>query len=89
MLDRLERLERLGEAAIKAVVARLAQGEAVAALARKYGTSRQSIMRIRQANSPETHITKADTNDNPVHRSTPHPRAAGHCQDNALLGHQG
>jgi transposase-like protein len=43
------------------VVARLAEGEAVAALAREFGTSRQSIMRIRQAYSPETHITKPDT----------------------------
>ena len=57
----LGRPNGLGEAAIKAVVARLAQGEAVAALAREYGTSRQSIMRIRQANAPETPITKADT----------------------------
>jgi len=57
----LGRPNGLGEAAIKAVVARLAQGEAVAALAREYGTSRQSIMRIRQANAPETHITKAET----------------------------
>ena len=55
----LGRPQSLGEAAIKAVVARLAQGEAVAALAREFGTSRQSIMRIRQANSPETHIAKA------------------------------
>ena len=31
------------------VVLRLGQGEAVAALAREYGTSRQSIMRIRHA----------------------------------------
>jgi putative DNA-invertase from lambdoid prophage Rac len=45
----LGRPQSLGEAAIKAVVARLAQGEAVAALAREFGTSRQSIMRIRQA----------------------------------------
>ena len=45
----LGRPHGLGEAAIKAVVARLAQGEAVAALAREFGTSRQSIMRIRQA----------------------------------------
>ena len=44
----LGRPQSLGDAAIKAVVARLAQGEAVAALAREYGTSRQSIMRIRQ-----------------------------------------
>jgi putative DNA-invertase from lambdoid prophage Rac len=45
----LGRPQSLGEAEIKAVVARLAQGEAVAALAREFGTSRQSIMRIRQA----------------------------------------
>ena len=45
----LGRPQSLGEAAIKAVVARLAQGEAVAALAREFGTSRQSIMRIRQS----------------------------------------
>ena len=44
----LGRPQSLDEAAIKAVVARLAQGEAVAALAREFGTSRQSIMRIRQ-----------------------------------------
>jgi putative DNA-invertase from lambdoid prophage Rac len=44
----LGRPQSLGEAAIKAVVARLALGEAVAALAREFGTSRQSIMRIRQ-----------------------------------------
>ena len=35
--------------ASKIVVERLERGEAVAALAREYGTSRQSIMRIRQA----------------------------------------
>ena len=46
---KLGRPQSLGEAAIKTVVARLAQGEAVAAMARAYGTSRQSIMRIRQA----------------------------------------
>jgi len=34
---------------MKAVVARLVQGETVAALAREYGTIHQSIMRIRQA----------------------------------------
>ena len=45
----LGRPQSLGEAEIKAVVARLAQGEAVAALAREFGTSRQSIMRIRQS----------------------------------------
>jgi putative DNA-invertase from lambdoid prophage Rac len=57
----LGRPHGLGEAAIRTVAARLAQGEAVAALAREFGTSRQSIMRIRQANAPETHITKAET----------------------------
>ena len=35
--------------ASKLVVERLERGEAVAALAREYGTSRQSIMRIRQS----------------------------------------
>jgi len=35
--------------ASKMVVERLERGEAVAALAREYGTSRQSIMRIRQS----------------------------------------
>ena len=50
----LGRPQSLGDAAIKAVVARLAQGEAVAALAREYGTSRQSIMRIRQARTYTT-----------------------------------
>ena len=44
----LGRPQSLGEDAIKAVVARLGQGETVAALAREFGTSRQSIMRIRQ-----------------------------------------
>ncbi len=39
--------------ASKLVAERLERGEAVAALAREYGTSRQSIMRIRQsANAP-------------------------------------
>ena len=38
--------------ASKQVVERLQRGEAVAALAREYGTSRQSIMRIRQAQTP-------------------------------------
>ena len=47
----LGRPQSLGEAAAKAVMARLAQGETVAALARDYGTSRQSIMRIRQAHA--------------------------------------
>jgi putative DNA-invertase from lambdoid prophage Rac len=46
----LGRPRGLGEAAREAVMARLAQGEAVAALAREYGTSRQTIMRIRPAN---------------------------------------
>ena len=46
----LGRPKGLCEAACEAVMARLAQGEAVAALAREYGTSRQSIMRIRSAN---------------------------------------
>jgi transposase-like protein len=41
-------MEINSEAETKAVVARLAQGEAVASLAREFGTSRQSIMRIRQ-----------------------------------------
>ncbi len=45
----LGRPKGLGKADAKAVMARLAQGEAVAALARDYGISRQSIMRIRQA----------------------------------------
>ena len=45
----LGRPQSLDQAAIRAVVARLAQGEAVAALAREFGTSRQSIMRIRQS----------------------------------------
>jgi len=44
----LGRPQSLGEDEIKAVVSRLTQGEAVAALAREFGTSRQSIMRIRQ-----------------------------------------
>ena len=38
--------------ASKMVVERLQRGEAVAALAREYGTSRQSIMRIRQVQTP-------------------------------------
>jgi len=37
--------------ASKLVLARLQRGEAVAALAREYGTSRQSIMRIRQTSA--------------------------------------
>ena len=43
----LGRPQSLSAAAAKEVMARLAQGETVAALAREYGTSRQSIMRIR------------------------------------------
>jgi hypothetical protein len=46
---KLGRPQSLGEAAAKAVLSQLAQGVTVAALARDYGTSRQSIMRIRQA----------------------------------------
>jgi len=38
--------------ASKMVVERLQRGEAVAALAREFGTSRQSIMRIRQSSTP-------------------------------------
>ena len=38
--------------ASKQVIDRLKNGEAVAALAREYRTSRQSIMRIRQAETP-------------------------------------
>jgi putative DNA-invertase from lambdoid prophage Rac len=38
--------------ASKLVVERLERGEAVAVLAREFGTSRQSIMRIRQAQTP-------------------------------------
>lgn len=45
----LGRPQSLSEADAKAVMARLALGETVAALARDYGISRQSIMRIRQA----------------------------------------
>jgi putative DNA-invertase from lambdoid prophage Rac len=45
----LGRPQSLGEAEKKAVVERLAKGEAVAALAREFGTSRQTIMRIRQS----------------------------------------
>ena len=41
--------------ASKIVVERLERGEAVAALAREYGTSRQSIMRIRQARARTNH----------------------------------
>lgn len=45
----LGRPQSLGEDAIKTVLTRLAEGEAVAALAREFGTSRQSIMRVRQS----------------------------------------
>ena len=38
--------------ASKVVLERLQRGDAVAALAREYGTSRQSIMRIRQTQTP-------------------------------------
>ena len=48
----LGRPRALGEPDVKQVGLRLAKGEAVAALAREYGTSRQSIMRIRQAQTP-------------------------------------
>lgn len=48
---RLGRPQSLSDAAAKVVIARLAQGESVAALARDYGTSRQSIMRIRQGST--------------------------------------
>jgi len=48
----LGRPRSLGLQATKQVTMRLAQGEAVAALAREYGTSRQSIMRIRQGLAP-------------------------------------
>lgn len=51
----LGRPRGLGEDAIKTVVARLAQGETVAALAREFGTSRQSIMRIRLASAQTNH----------------------------------
>ena len=44
----LGRPRSLGVQATKDVAQRLAQGQPVAALAREYGTSRQSIMRIRQ-----------------------------------------
>lgn len=44
--------------ASKIVVERLQRGEAIAALAREYGTSRQSIMRVRQsANALESSTT--------------------------------
>ena len=45
----LGRPQSLGADATKSVLARLARGETVSALAREYGTSRQSIMRIRQS----------------------------------------
>lgn len=45
---RLGRPQSLSETEAKAVMASLAQGETVAALARDYGISRQSIMRIRE-----------------------------------------
>ena len=44
----LGRPKSIDQEASKQVVERLKAGEAVAALAREYGTSRQSIMRIRQ-----------------------------------------
>ena len=50
----LGRPQSLGEDAAKAGMARLAQGDAVAALAREYGTSRQSIMRIRSSSAVNT-----------------------------------
>ena len=48
----LGRPRSLGVQATKKVALQLAQGETVAALAREYGTSRQSIMRIRQGLVP-------------------------------------
>ena len=45
----LGRPKSIDREACKQVVERLKAGEAVAALAREYGTSRQSIMRIRQS----------------------------------------
>ena len=45
----LGRPKSIDQEASKQVVERLKAGEAVAALAREYGTSRQSIMRIRQS----------------------------------------
>jgi len=47
----LGRPQSISEAAAKVVMARLGQGETVAALARDYSTSRQSIMRIRQTHT--------------------------------------
>lgn len=46
---RLGRPQSLSDSEARAVIASLAQGETVAALARDYGISRQSIMRIREA----------------------------------------
>ena len=66
----LGRPQSLGDAAIKAVVARLAQGEAVAALAREYGTSRQSIMRIRQAQISPLASTPCQHDQSPEDRLT-------------------
>ena len=48
----LGRPRSINAQASKQVVERLERGEAVAALAREYGTSRQSIMRIRQSSTP-------------------------------------
>jgi putative DNA-invertase from lambdoid prophage Rac len=45
----LGRPSSLSKSKAQQVQSRLAAGEAVAALAREFGTSRQSIMRIRQA----------------------------------------
>lgn len=56
----LGRPQSLSEDAANAVMERLAQGDTVAALARDYGTSRQSIMRIRQA---RTDTVVASTSD--------------------------
>ena len=48
----LGRPRSIAAQASKLVVERLQRGEAVAALAREFGTSRQSIMRIRAAQAP-------------------------------------
>ena len=48
----LGRPKSINTEASKQVIDRLKNGEAVAALAREYRTSRQSIMRIRQAETP-------------------------------------
>ena len=48
----LGRPKSINTEASKQVIDRLKNGEAVAALAREYRTSRQSIMRIRQAQTP-------------------------------------